>query len=406
MSEADPPGDKPEGVPEPVEGEGKAAGSSGSIDVAMSGAIPVPAGDSGRMPAEASGSVDVRFTDPEGKVVPPEIARRKRARTIPAAVVGAVSAKVVNAADRIGERVVQASDSLTGKVGESLSALPVVPRTRRGRVMARSVALSFLLVFSWIAVIVGLQLRHARPPDFRPGAEKVLVQLRDGQAKEVYKDASIRFQEVVLEDTFIEQMADMNHTLGAYREISAVLETEVNRGPGGRTGRIAVRIEYESGPTKGQISFRWEGGKWKMLGIFIDVPDEIAATAGTEAKRKERVKGNEQELRDVAQHILEHWGKGEIAEIWNDSAFGFQTSITLPNFLQVEADHRKVLGSFRRILHVTSARQNPARTGASAQFLIEFEKATITGSFEFTRIQDSWKMTFFKLVLPLPRVPE
>jgi hypothetical protein len=55
---------------------------------------------------------------------------------------------------------------------------------------------------------------------------------------------------------------------------------------------------------------------------------------------------------------------------------------------------------------VTAARQNPSRTGASLQLLIEFEKATITGSFEFTKIDDQWKLTFFKLVLPLPRVPE
>lgn len=381
MPDQDPPGDPPV----PPKPDDAAADSSGSIDVAMSGTTMPSAASSSGMPAAE---------------------RRKRARTIPAAVVGAVSAKVVHAADAIGDKVVQASDSITGKVGESLSALPVVPRTRRGRVMARSVILSFLLVFSWIAVIVGLQLRHARPPDFRPLAERVLTALRDGKSREVYKDASIRFQEVVLEDTFVEQMDDMNRTLGAFMEISAVLDTEVNRGPGGRTGRIDVRLEYATGPTKGSVTFRWETGRWKMLGIFIDVPTEIAATAGTEANRKARVKGNEEELRAVAQRILEHSAKGEVDEIWNEAALGWQQSIALVNFRQTEADRRRVLGPFRRILDVTSATQNPSRTSASLQLLIEFEKATITGSFEFTKVHDVWKMTFFKLVLPLPRVPE
>jgi hypothetical protein len=381
VAESDPPGDEP--VPKsPDDG---AADSSGSIDVAFSGPIPV--------------------AEPEGKPGGPA-GKRKRARTIPAAMVEAVSATVVHAADKIGDKVVQASDSITEKVSESLQALPVVPRSRRGRVMARSVVLSFLLVFSWIAVIVGLQLRHPRPPDFRPLAEKVLTDLRDGKASEVYRSASIRFQEVVLEDTFVEQMADMNTTLGEFLEISAVLETEVNRGPGGRTGRIDVRIEYSTGPTKGSVTFRWEGGRWKMLGIFVDVPKEIALTAGTEAQRKARVQGNEEELRAVARHILEHSARGETDEIWSDAALGFQQSISLPNFREIEADRRKVLGPYKRILHVTSARQNPSRTGASLQLLIEFEKATITGSFEFTKIQDAWKLTFFKLVLPLPRVPE
>jgi len=351
-----------------------------------------------------SGSVDVRFTDPEGKPAAEPAPRRKRARTIPVAIAVKVGEKVVHSADAIGDRVVQASDSLTAKVGESLSALPVVPRTRRGRVMARSVILSFLLVFSWIAVIVGLQLRHARPPDFRPLANGILVALRDGQAREVYANASIRFQEVVLEETFVEQMADMNRTLGPFEEISAVLDTELNRGPGGRTGRVDARLEYASGPTKGSMAFRWEGGQWKMLGIFVDVPKNVAPA--TQAQREARVKGPEDELRAVAQRILEQSARNEIDEIWNQAALGFQQSIALPNFRQTEADRRKVLGPFRRILHVTSARQNPSRTGASLQLLIEFEKATITGSFEFTKIDDAWKLTFFKLVLPLPRVPE
>jgi hypothetical protein len=356
--------------------------------------------------AASSGSVDVRFTDPEGKPAEAEgkPPKRKRARTIPAAVAVKVSEKVVHAADVIGDKVVAASDSLTVRVGESLSALPVVPRTRRGRVMARSVILSLLLVFSWIAVIVGLQLRHARPPDFRPLAEHILIAIRDGHADEVYRDSSIRFQEVVLEDTFVEQMNDMNHTLGAFEEISAVLETEINRGPGGRTGRVDARLEYASGSTKGSMAFRWEGGRWKMLGIFINVPKNVAPA--TQAEREARVKGPAEELRAAAQKILEQSARGEVDAIWNQAALGFQQSIALPNFRETEADRRKVLGPFRRILNVTAARQNPSRTGASLQLLIEFEKATITGSFEFTKIDDQWKLTFFKLVLPLPRVPE
>jgi hypothetical protein len=354
--------------------------------------------------ASGSGSVDVKFTDPEGKPAaqPPE--KRKRARTIPVAIAVKVGEKVVHSADAIGDKVVQASDSLTAKVAESLSALPVVPHTRRGRVMARSVILSFLLVFSWIAVIVGLQLRHARPPDFRPLAEKILIAIRDGQSREVYRNASIRFQEVVLEETFVEQMNDMNLTLGAFEEISAVLETEINRGPGGRTGRVDARLEYATGSTKGSMAFRWEGGTWKMLGIFVDVPKNVAPA--TQEQREARMKAPEEELRAVAQQILEHSARGEIEAIWNQAALGFQQSIALDNFRETEADRRKVLGPFRRILHVTNARQNPSRTGASLQLLIEFEKATITGTFEFTKIEDVWKLTFFKLVLPLPRVPE
>lgn len=412
MPEQDPPGAPPK--PDAPAPDAPAPDASAPASAAPAVPEPVPPEE---LPPAASGSVDVRFSDPELPRAPADEAapRRRRTHTLPVELASAVGAKVVHAADAvgtrvvhaadaIGDKVVQASDSITHKVGESLSHLPVVPRTRRGRVMARSVVLSFVLVFSWIAVIVGLQLRHARPPDFRPLAESLLVALRDGHAAEVYRDASIRFQEVVREDSFVKDMEDMNRTLGPFREISAVLETEINRGPGGRTGRVDARLEYASGSTKGSVTFRWEGGRWKMLGIFVDVPKNVAPP--TQEQREARVKGPEDELRAAAQQILEHSAKGEIDAIWNQAALGFQQSISLENFRQIEADRREVLGPFRRILHVTSARQNPSRTGASLQLLIEFEKATITGSFEFTRIADAWKLTFFKLVLPLPRVPE
>ncbi len=419
MSEPDPPGAPPARPTDEADATPSAAtpradadvGSSGSVEVRLtdpgtSGAVDVRFTDPG-----TSGSVDVRFTDPEGQAVPSppppgasQPARRKRAVTIPAAVALKVGEKVVHAADAIGDKVVQASDSITVKVGESLAQLPVVPRTRRGRVMARNVILSFVLVFSWIAVIVGLQLRHARPPDFRPLAEGILVALRDGRADDVYRASSIRFQEVVREDTFVAQMADMNRTLGPFEEISAVLDTELNRGPGGRTGRVDLRLDYGAGPTKGSMAFRWESGAWKMLGIFIDVPPDVAPP--TQEQREARVKGPQEELRAAAQQILELSARGEAEAIWQGAALGFQQSIALPNFQQTEADRRKVLGPFRRILDVTSARQNPSGTGASLTLLIEFERATITGSFEFTKIDDAWKLTFFKLVLPLPRVPE
>ncbi|MBE7452805.1 MAG: hypothetical protein HS111_29175 [Kofleriaceae bacterium] len=291
MSEPDPPGAPPARPTDEADATPSAAtphadadvGSSGSVEVRLtdpgtSGAVEVRFTDPG-----TSGSVDVRFTDPEGQAVPAPLppgasqpARRKRAVTIPAAV-----------ALKVGERggACRRRDRRQGGAGQRqhhgqgrrvARAAPGRPRTRRGRVMARNVILSFVLVFSWIAVIVGLQLRHARPPDFRPLAEGILVALRDGRADDVYRASSIRFQEVVREDTFVAQMADMNRTLGPFEEISAVLDTELNRGPGGRTGRVDLRLDYGAGPTKGSMAFRWEGGAWKMLGIFIDVPPDVA----------------------------------------------------------------------------------------------------------------------------------
>ena len=377
------------------------SGSSGSIDVAMS---------EPRMPAAASGSLDVRFSDPElpaAGAAEPQVApaRRERRRTIPqvAAQLGDV---VVHTGDKVIDKVVRAGEL----AGESLAQLPVasalMPRTRRGRVMAKSVIVSFLLVFSWIAVIVGLQLRRPRPPDFRPLAEDVLIAIRDGKAEQVYRDASTRFQEVVLEDTFVADTDDLNRTLGKYKEITAVLEVEVGRGPSGKFGRLDFRADYGNGPVRGSLSFRWEEGTWKLLGFSVGLPPDAIAEAGTQQMRKARSKGPEAELKAAAEALLRLSATQDYDAMWRQAALGFRQSITLDNFRQTEIDRRKILGPFDRILSVTSATQNPGRTGASLELLIQFEKATAPGSFNFAKIDDEWKLTRYKIVVPLPRVPE
>lgn len=379
---------------------------SDSVEVQFSNArLPAVSESSSELSADRSGSVDVQFshfqlpavTEDGEPATPPDETKRSLAEQLGHA--------VVQVGDAVVDRVVRAGE----RAGESLTHLPVAsavfPKTHSGRVMARSVVVSFLLVFSWIAVIVAMQLRRPRSPDFRPLAQSTLIALRDGKAREVYRDASTRFQEVVLEQTFVSMVDDLNRTLGRYKEVTAVLDLETGRGPGGRTGRIDFRADYEQGPTRGSLSFRWEDRRWKVLGFSVEIPPKIAAVAGSPAMRAKRVEGPRDELRRTADEILMLSAAKDYDAIWNRAAPGFQQSISLENFRETETDRRRALGPYLRILNVTSAIQNPSQTGASLQLLIQFEKATITGSFEFTKVDGAWKLVFYKLVLPLPRVP-
>jgi hypothetical protein len=338
----------------------------------------------------ASGSVDVRISDAELPAAP---APRKRATT--ASVVAGVAERMIDAAGAMGHKVGDV-------VGESLSHLPVVPKTRRGRVLARSILVSFCLVFAWISVIVGLQLRGTRPPDFRPRAEELLIALRDGQAADVYAHSSERFQEVVLEDSFVDKMADLNRTLGPFKEITAVVATETNRGPGGRTGRVDLRLEFTEAPTKGSISFRWEDGQWKLLGLSIEVPKELFASASTPEARHARVQGDVKEMSALVDSILGRVFAGQVEEVWHEAAPNFTP---LDVFARTVSDQRRTLGAYHRVLSVTNARINPDRSGSSVDVVVQFDNATIKGSFNFTRIDGVWRMWSYKLVLPLPQVP-
>ncbi|MEZ4404138.1 MAG: hypothetical protein R3B06_29215 [Kofleriaceae bacterium] len=368
----------------------------------------------------------------------PSASGRRRAR---ASTSNALSDSVVSAADRLAEvtdavsgkiggvvgeslthKVTEVAEAVGGKigdvVGESLTHLPGVPRTRRGRVMARGVVVGFCLVFAWIAVIVGLQLRGRRPPDFRPLAEKILGELRDGKFEQVYDDeTSSRFQEVVLLDTFVVHMEDLNRTLGRFREVESVIGTETIRGPSGRTGRVDLRLGYERASTRGSVSFRWEDGEWKMLGLSVEVPDRMLSGAGAEQARRDRVQGNAEELKRLASALLERsLGRSatdttpaidsDPAAVWRDAAPGFRDGITVEAFERTEADHRRTLGAFRRVLDVTSATISPGQTSTSIDCLIEFDKATINGTLKFSKVDGVWRLTYYKLVLPLPRLPE
>jgi len=349
---------------------------------------------------DASGSVEIPVDDAGSG--PSASGRRRRATTASVITDHMVTAadKVVTAADKVVEVV---GGTIGDVVGESLTILPGMPRTRRGAVLARGVVVGFCLVFSWIAVIVGLQLRGRRPPDFRPQAEVVLAALRDGQFKEVYEAASVRFQEVELQDTFTVHMTDLNRSMGRFREVASVIGTEVTRGPGGRTGRIDLRLEYERGTTRGSVSFLWEEGDWKLLGLSVEVPPALMAEVGTDAARRDRVAANREEAKALVDGVLKLSAAGDYDTIWNQAAPVFQASVTLEDFRSTEVDRLASLGSYLRVLSITSAKITPGQTGMSVDCLLEFApNRVIRGSFEFAKLDGQWRLTLYKLVSPLP----
>ncbi len=121
---------------------------------------------------------------------------------------------VGSSVSKIGEGISQ--------VGSSLHELPQVARTRRGRLLIRSAIVGFILVAAWIVVIVGLQLHGNDTPDFRPNAERILVDLSSGSIDEVYEQSSPRLQEMARKERFVDDMTDPKETVGKFREITAV----------------------------------------------------------------------------------------------------------------------------------------------------------------------------------------
>jgi hypothetical protein len=410
------------------------ASASGSVDVALSNpSIPeaVPAADS--QPVASGGVVAtaaaVTETGPVGgrskritKAMQDVVTGGVEKLGVGLETIGGGVAKVGDVTKKVplvGASVGKLGEGLT-KAGESIHALPRVAQTRRGRLLVRSVIVGFLLVFSWIAAIVVIQLRSQNTPDFRPMAEKILVAISKGreEIEAVYEKASPRFQEVVRKEAFVDTMLDLDATNGRFVEVTAINETLVTTGPTGRIGRVGLTALYEHGITKGSISFHWDQGQWKLLGVGIEVPASVEIT---EAEREKRVaaciddKGKDVsdqrakcDVRDAAETILEQIRDGKAGEVWDNASDIFKQQESRANFIRIHEDHANALGRYKRLLTVTEAKSIGGLT-AFFDVLAEFEKSSgVRVVFNFSRPSKAarWQLRSLKVVVPMPRPNE
>jgi hypothetical protein len=397
----------------------RGAETSGSVEVQMSNpAIPeaVPPVDSQPVTAgEVSAAVPTEQTGP---------AKRSKRMTQAAAVgietLGGVVetlgegvsklGDLTNKVPLVGAGVGALGEGLT-KAGQSIHALPRVAATPRGGMLVRSVIVGFLLVAAWITVIVGWQLRTTDTPDFRPVAEHILVQLSNGPDAigAVYEHSSPRFQELERKERFLDDMTDMAVTVGKFREITAINDTLVTHGPTGRIGRVSLTAAYEKGVCKGSISFHYDHGEWKLLGVGIELPPELKIT---QAQREQRVAACKDpddrktcDVRDAAETILEKLRDGKAGEVWDGASDVFKKQESRAKFEQIQQEHRDDLGAYKRILTVTEAKVIEG-TSATYDVLAEFEKSSaVRCVFGFSRTSKSapWQLRSLKVVVPMPR---
>ena len=318
---------------------------------------------------------------------------RRRAQTMSGRVVG-----------KVAEKLEQTADALH---------LPV-PKTRKSRVLVRSVIVGFLVVAAWIVGLVWWQLRGTSKPDLRPIAQHILEQLRAGDYDKVYQAASPRYQEIVLEGSFAKQVADINASLGAFKEITSASVGDVVRGPSGTSTTVNLVMTFDkAAKVRGWISFHREEGEWRMLGIDVDLPTDLAKVEGAEDKRIARSKGDPVVVVD-ALVVLLRLQKGDVKDVWSGADAVFQGAVSMSDLADLETQRQKEIGKFARIVHVTSNKKTPSELGDSLDMLLEYEsadkgaeKTILSAHFEFSRTdpRGPWRLSTYKPIMPLPRVP-
>ena len=411
------------------------ASESGSIDVQVSGAklppvdgVPVAATGDDSQPISSGRGVAVAVGAPAGPRSKRVSGAAKDAIDVGVSKLGSGLDTLGDGVSKIGEGVSKLGDlsrkvpvvgSSVSKIGEgithvgaSLHVLPRVARTRRGRLLIRSMIVGFILVATWIGVIVALQLHGNDTPDFRPDAERILVDLSKGSIDEIYEQASPRFQEMVRKERFIDDMTDLTQTVGKFREITAITDSLVTNGPTGRIGRVSVTAAYEKATCKVSVSLHYDQDRWKLLGLGVELPNELKIS---QAQREERVKACKEpmdlkhcDVHQAADAILVKLKDGHADQVWEDATPVFQKQEQKAKFVQLQLEHLGVLGDYRRILRVSEAK---VIGGTSATFdtVAQFDKAsgvrTVFGFFRRSKL-DPWKLRSFKIVLPMPRVAD
>lgn len=312
----------------------------------------------------------------------------------------------------VGPGIHKLGESLS-QVGESMQELPRVTSTRRGRLLVRSLVVGFVLVATWIAVIVALQIKSSDAPDFRPIAEDILVKLSSGTAgiEDVYDNASPRFQEMARKEKFVDEMNDLHATVGPFKEIASINDTLVTTGPTGRVGRISLTVAYEKANCRASVSVHEDKGVWKFLGVGVELPAELEIS---QAQREERVaacKDNMSRSCDLfvaATKVLEMLRDGHAGMVWDDASPVFQKQEERARFIQIQDERALILGAFIRIISVSEAK---IIGGTSATFdtIAEYARANgVRATFTFFRVSKlkPWKLRSLKIVLPMPRADE
>ena len=421
--------------------------TSGSIDVSFSSTgVPVahldPASapvSSGRVHAIAAAGAGAEITS-----------RSKRIGGGVAEALGEVSSRLGEGALALGRGVEKIGDATTKiplvgssvtslgqgitTVGESLVELPRVARTARGRVLLRSMFVAFVVVGSWIAGIVAWQLHNNDPTDFRQGAEAILVQLGGGKAgvDAVYEAASPRFQEMVRKEKFEDDMADQLETIGKFREITAVNETLVTTGPTGRIGRVSLTAVFDKATCRGSVSFHYDNGEWKLLGVGMELPPELKVPDKEKHKRIAACRPPDEidpsrgidlgpmdpkkcDLHKAAVEVLDKLNAGKAADVYDAASDVFRQQEKRDMFVQVQGERIAALGKFKRFVAVTEASQlsststaNPTPESATFDALGEYENTVARTAFSFVRRNkaDTWKLRRLKVVVPMPRADD
>ncbi|HEU5057365.1 MAG TPA: hypothetical protein VFU21_12600 [Kofleriaceae bacterium] len=294
-------------------------------------------------------------------------------------------------------------DAIPAAAAPTATTVPAAPE-RGGRRRLKVSIVLLLLAASGIAAY--FLLRETKTStEFRIEVEKVFGQLNEGKAEAVYENASFRFKQTLLVDKFVDMVDQMQQTLGKFVRVVDVIDVDRASTVAGMTARVELELEFVEATTHGEMSFhRDKKGKWKLLGMSVQIPKHLEHAADVAERADKRLKAPDEVIEQFNQ-ILDAVREGKASAIHERASPSFREQRSVEQFQHLLDSHRSEMGDFVRVLAVISSAQNANRDRARVHALLQYEKAKTTGTFEFMRIGGEWKLYGFKVVVPEPLLP-
>lgn len=295
-------------------------------------------------------------------------------------------------------------------------------RTRRFKLVVQGVIIAFVLVFAWIGVLIGLQMISSKAYRFRAEVTQVMEMIRDGRQKQdaLYDSASPRFQDMIVKPRFLDLCARINQTLGAFKQVASTNDPVTTDGPDGKTGNVTVTLEFrndldEKVIATGSFSFHFWEGEWRLLGLYVEIPEEIEDEGWGPEVTKARGEASAEVLERITT-ILRRASSGDGAALYDEASEGFKRTITeKQRFLEILAKQKENLGDFVRVLYITHTWQSAEQNHANVVAVLEYDRARnpenpeivkTEGRFEFIKENDTtWRLFKYKVVMPEPEIP-
>lgn len=293
------------------------------------------------------------------------------------------------------------AESPPGAPGPSSASGP--RKTRRRRLLVSGLIVACVLVFGWIGVIVTLQTIRGNTVSLRGETREVLEAMTTGRAEELYAAAAPRLREHVTRARFLDVAEQMRASLGEFRQIVSMPKPERFRGPSGRSARVRVTADFESGRASGQLSFQLVDDRWLLVGFGLGPVDR--AGQPLEVGPLPPPLSAPPEVLAAVREILELSDRGDAAAIHAMAAQSFRDTIGVPELAQVLAMRREVLGGLVEIRELLESHQNRARTRALVKARVAFEARETEVTMRFLYLDDAWRLVMYTAELPRPDIP-